>query len=114
MPKFVRGGPPGPGRPKGDQRKLESEREYLRSILTSDEYRTNFSQRLLSGKLAPPLEAMAWDRGFGKVREEQLDGELVISWRVPARLEPAIEAVALPEPTEEPEALTVAWRRNGA
>jgi hypothetical protein len=60
----------GKGRPKGSKnKKTRDEEEFCLGIVTSEPYRRNLRRRAESGRLAPAIEAMLWDRAYGKVRD---------------------------------------------
>jgi hypothetical protein len=66
MPRHKLG--PGPGRPKGLPNKATREqREFLRGILESDDYRESFRRRLVRGD--PGLEQMAHHYVMGKPKD---------------------------------------------
>lgn len=62
---------PGPGRPKGVPNKATREqKEFLRSILESPEYRESFRARMIKGD--PSLEQMAHHYVIGKPKDTLL------------------------------------------
>jgi hypothetical protein len=68
---FVKGGKPGPGRPKGSiaQATLEI-RAFCRSVVDSPEYRQKLYDDACARRLSPAVEMMLWDRAYGSVPKE--------------------------------------------
>jgi len=68
---FVKGGKPGPGRPKGSiaQATLEI-RAFCRTVIDSPEYRTKLFEDACARRLSPAVEMMLWDRAYGSVPKE--------------------------------------------
>ena len=74
-PRFVKGGKPGPGRPKGSiaQSTLEI-RAFCRSIIDSPEYRQKLYEDMTARRCSPQVELHMWDRAYGPVpREVRID-----------------------------------------
>ena len=70
-PPFVKGGKPGPGRPKGSiaQATLEI-RAFCRSIIDSPEYRQKLYEDMAARRCSPQVELAMWDRAYGAVPKE--------------------------------------------
>lgn len=67
---FAKGGPGGPGRPKGSQNKSKTAiAEFMREVLESPEYRESFKLRMLNGSINPSVEALAYHYAYGKPTE---------------------------------------------
>ena len=69
---FVKGGKPGPGRPKGSVsvRPTESIAAFCRTVVGSAEYRQRLWADAVERKLSPAVELMLWDRAYGAVPKE--------------------------------------------
>jgi hypothetical protein len=67
MAKFTTGNTAGKGRKPGSVNVATAEgRSLATRLLSSAKYRRNFRQRLESGTLAPPLEALMWAYAYGR------------------------------------------------
>ena len=68
--RFVKGGPPGPGRPKGSLDKVSRDiRERARALLSEEGYLESLRYRLQQGILAPAVEVTLMHYAYGKPRE---------------------------------------------
>jgi len=69
-PRFVKGGKPGPGRPKGGiaQATLEI-RAFCRSIIDSPEYRQKLYDDMTARRCSPQVELAMWDRAYGSIEK---------------------------------------------
>lgn len=69
---FKKGVPrlPNAGRKKGVPNKTPSAaKQFLKEIITSDDYRASFAYRARRGELSPPMEKYMWEMTVGKPKE---------------------------------------------
>lgn len=67
--RFVLGGKPGPGRPKGSVRR-DSIATFCRELLNSAEYQQKLMEDLYARRLPVQLEVHMWDRAYGPIPRE--------------------------------------------
>lgn len=69
-PRFVKGGKPGPGRPKGATNEvMKDAKEFARHLVNNPKYRDKLRTALESRKLEIQMEVMLWSYAYGKPKE---------------------------------------------
>ena len=69
LQRFVPGGKPGPGRPRGSVRR-DSIATFCRELLNSAEYQQKLMEDLYARRLPVQLEVHMWDRAYGPIPRE--------------------------------------------
>ena len=64
---FKKGGPGGPGRPRGRRNKATVEaKKFCQSLLDSAAYQARFKKAFIARTLPPDMEKMVWNYAAGK------------------------------------------------